>query len=83
MVAFTPLESTRNQLAVSWGIRTYRVPYVTHTDDMIWQVDQVLQAQGLAKRGDQVIILAGMPPGVTGSTNSMRIHTVGLETDYR
>ncbi len=83
MVAFTPLESTRNQLAVSWGIHTYRVPYVTHTDDMIWQVDQVLQAQGLAKRGDQVIILAGMPPGVTGSTNSMRIHTVGLETDYR
>ncbi|KXB80325.1 pyruvate kinase [Varibaculum cambriense] len=83
MVAFTPLEATRNQLAVSWGIHTYRVPYVTHTDDMVWQVDQVLQAQGLAKRGDQVIILGGMPPGVPGSTNSMRIHTVGMETDYR
>ena len=83
MLAFTPLEATRNQLAVSWGIHTYRVPHVTHTDDMIWQVDQVLQAQGLAKQGDQVIILGGMPPGVTGSTNSLRIHTVGMETDYR
>ena len=56
---------------------------MTHTDDMVWQVDQVLQAQGLAKRGDQVIILGGMPPGVPGSTNSMRIHTVGMENDYR
>ena len=83
MLAFTPLEATRNQLAVSWGIHTYRVPYVTHTDDMVWQVDQVLQAQGLAKHGDQVIILGGMPPGVPGSTNSMRIHTVGMENDYR
>lgn len=83
MLAFTPLESTRNQLAISWGVQTYRVPYVTHTDDMVWQVDQVLQAQGLAKPGDEIIIIGGMPPGVVGSTNSMRIHTVGEESDYR
>lgn len=83
MLAFTPLESTRNQLAVSWGINTYRVPNVSHTDDMVWQVDQVLQAQNLAERGDKVIIIGGMPPGVPGSTNFMRIHTVGLEADYR
>lgn len=83
MFAFTPLDSTRNQMAISWGVQSYRVPYVSHTDDMVWQVDQVLQAQGLASPGDEVIIIGGMPPGVPGSTNSMRIHTVGFEGDYR
>lgn len=83
MLAFTPLDSTRNQLSISWGVQTYRVPYVQHTDDMVWQVDQVLQAQRLAEPGDEVLIMGGMPPGVAGSTNSIRIHTVGSEDDYR
>ncbi len=83
ILAFTPLETTRNQLSVTWGVTTYRVPEVRHTDDMVWQVDQLLQASHLAERGDQVVILGGMPPGVEGSTNSLRIHTVGEEMDYR
>ncbi|MBM6979903.1 MAG: hypothetical protein I3J03_09355, partial [Actinomyces succiniciruminis] len=37
----------------------------------------------LAKPGDEVIIVAGMPPGTPGSTNSIRVHTVGETTDYR
>ena len=82
MLAFTPLESTRRRLALSWGIQTYRVPEVQHTDDMVWQLDQVVQSAHLADIGDQLVIVAGMPPGIAGSSNMLRIHEVGDEADY-
>ncbi|WP_115727365.1 pyruvate kinase [Actinomyces culturomici] len=82
MLAFTPLESTRRRLALTWGIQTYRVPEVRHTDDMVWQVDQVAQSSHLAEIGDQLVIIAGMPPGTAGSSNMLRIHEVGDEVDY-
>ena len=83
LLAFTPLTSTRNQLAVSWGVSTYEVPEVTDTDEMVDQVDEVLQTKNLANLGDTVVIVAGMPPGTPGSTNSIRVHTVGERSDYR
>ena len=82
MLAFTPLESTRRQLALSWGIHAYRVPEVTHTDDMVWQVDQVAQSARLAEVGDEMVIVAGMPPGTPGSSNLLRVHRLGDEVDY-
>lgn len=83
LLAFTPLRSTRNQLSVSWGVTTYEVPEVSDTDEMVAQVDEVLQARHLARAGDEVVIVAGMPPGTPGSTNSIRVHTVGETVDYR
>jgi len=82
MLAFTPLESTRRQLALSWGIQAYRVPEVAHTDDMVWQVDQVAQSARLAEVGDEMVIVAGMPPGTPGSSNLLRVHRLGDEVDY-
>ena len=82
MLAFTPLETPRRRLALSWGIQTYRVPEVQHTDDMVWQLDQVVQSSRLADIGEQLVIVAGMPPGIPGSSNMLRIHEVGDEADY-
>ena len=83
LLAFTPLHETRNQLAVSWGVQCYEVPEVEHTDDMVAQVDEILQDKHLAQPGDTVVIVAGMPPGTPGSTNSIRVHTVGETGDYK
>src|SRR5690606_26443946 len=77
LLAFTPDPVTRNRLALTWGIQTYTVPEVSHTDDMVNQVDQVLQTTGLAAEGDKVVIVAGMPPGRAGTTNSIRVHKIG------
>lgn len=82
MLAFTPLETTRRALALTWGVQTYRVPEVQHTDDMVWQLDQVVQSAQLADLGDELVIIAGMPPGTAGSSNSIRVHAVGDELDY-
>ena len=82
LLAFTPLSTTRNQLSVSGGVQTFEVPEVQHTDEMVTQVDKTLQEKHLAQVGDVVVIVAGMPPGTPGSTNSIRVHTVGETADY-
>ncbi|RNI18142.1 pyruvate kinase [Flexivirga caeni] len=77
MLAFTPEQSTRSQLALVWGVETYLVPEVKHTDMMAMQVDETLLAEGRAEEGDLVIIVAGSPPGIPGSTNALRVHRMG------
>ncbi|QOR72330.1 pyruvate kinase [Ruania alkalisoli] len=79
LLAFTPIPEVRNQLALSWGVQTYTVPRVQHTDDMINQVDVVLKGADQVEEGDSLVVVAGMPPGVSGSTNSIRVHAVGEE----
>ncbi|GGB95694.1 pyruvate kinase [Cellulomonas carbonis] len=78
-IAFTPVAHVRNTLALSWGIQTYEVPTVEHTDAMVRQVDQTLRANGLAEDGDLVVIVFGAPVGVPGTTNSLLVHRIGAE----
>ena len=47
------------------------------TSEMAMQVDEVLLAAGRVLEGDTVIIVAGSPPGIPGSTNALRVHRVG------
>ncbi|HEY9388830.1 MAG TPA: pyruvate kinase [Mycobacteriales bacterium] len=77
LLAFTPERSVRRQLALTWGVRTFLVPPVRNTDEMVRQVQEVLLSLGLLDRGDQVVIVAGSPPGVPGSTNAMRVWRLG------
>ena len=77
LLAFTPEQAVRSQLALVWGVETFLTPKVTHTDDMVRQVDQALLGEGRVREGDLVVIVAGSPPGTSGSTNAMRVHRVG------
>ena len=77
ILAFTPRASTRSQLAMSWGVETFKTDQVEHTDEMVRQVDEALLAIGRIKEGDLVVIIAGSPPGISGSTNALRIHRMG------
>ena len=76
-LAFTPSETVRNRLALVWGAQTYLVSPVTHTDAMMHQVDEIVLAEGKARQGEEVVVVAGTPPGIAGSTNSLRVHRVG------
>jgi pyruvate kinase len=77
LLAFTPTPELRDQLALSWGVETFLMPYVEHTDDMFLQVDHALQGLDLAHPGEYVVIVAGSPPGTPGSTNTLRVHQLG------
>lgn len=76
-LAFTPIARVRRQLALSWGVIPFEVAPVTHTDEMVEQVDRVCQDTHIAEDGDTLVIVAGMPPGVAGSSNLVRVHNVG------
>ena len=77
IVAFTPEAQVRNQLTMTWGVESFLVDPVTHTDHMVRQVEARLLESGRCAVGDQVTIVAGSPPGIPGSTNAMRIHKIG------
>jgi pyruvate kinase len=77
VLAFTPDPSVRSQLTLTWGVETFLVPTVEHTDEMVMQVDKSLLEIGRLREGEQVVIVAGSPPGIPGSTNALRIHKMG------
>ncbi|WP_413801490.1 pyruvate kinase [Streptomyces iranensis] len=77
IVAFTTDASTRNQLTLSWGVDSFVVPYVEHTDAMVDLVDAELLKLGRYSEGDTMIMTAGSPPGVPGTTNMVRVHHLG------
>ncbi len=77
MLAFTPLESTRRQLALVWGVRAFVVEVVPSTDEAVRVVDAGLRDAGLASDGDLIVLVAGSPPGHAGTTNTMRLHRIG------
>ena len=74
IMAFTPEISTRNQLALSWGVDTFVLPQAPNTDAMVDQVDEAMMAQGRYGKGDTIIVTAGSPPGIIGTTNMVRVH---------
>jgi pyruvate kinase len=80
LLAFTVDARVRSQLALSWGVETFLVPTVEHTDDMVAQVDFSLLSIGRLKVGDRVVVVAGSPPNTVGSTNLIRVHEVGTDS---
>lgn len=77
VLAFSPLARTRSQLSMTWGLETFKIKPIEHTDEMALRVDEVLLKIGRVEEGDFVVIIAGAPPGIPGSTNAIRIHKMG------
>jgi pyruvate kinase len=77
ILAFTPEVGTYNRLALDWGVEPELTAMVKHTDEMVKQVDNFLINSKRCKEGELVVIVAGSPPGIPGSTNAMRVHRVG------
>ena len=81
LLAFTAIPAVRSQLALTWGTETFIVGRMESTDDMIGEVDKALLSLGRYRRGELVVIVAGTPPGTTGSTNMIHVHRIG-EDDH-
>jgi pyruvate kinase len=77
ILAFTPEVGTYNRMALDWGVEPELTAMVKHTDQMVMQVDTFLLESKRCKEGELVLIVAGSPPGIPGSTNAMRVHRVG------
>jgi pyruvate kinase len=77
ILAVTDKVSTVRRLALVWGVDCIYIPEFKDTDAMI--VDSVKQAVALdyVRFGDIVVVAAGVPLGVQGNTNMIKVHTVG------
>lgn len=77
IIACVMTEKVQRQLALTWGVTPIIMDYVGSTDEMIDNsVNKALDA-GLIKQDDLVVITAGVPAGLAGSTNMMKVHQVG------
>lgn len=77
IVACVMKREIQRQLALSWGVTPILMPYADNTDDMIEYSVQSAEDRGLVEEGDIVVVTAGIPAGISGTTNVMKVHLVG------
>jgi len=77
IIASTPLIKVYNQLALSWGVIPVLATEAETTDEIFQNAVDNAACAGLIKNGDLVIITGGMPVGISGTTNMIKIHIVG------
>ena len=76
IVALCQNESTRRQLAISWGVHPYLSGEVDSTDRMFSLAVDVARKENAVQIGDTVVITAGVPLGQSGTTNLIKAQIV-------
>lgn len=76
MLVFSPEESTRQQMTLSWGVDTVVTPHFEAQEEMVESLDNYLRSHGMIEVGERVVILSGLPMGVVGKTNNLRVHRI-------
>jgi pyruvate kinase len=77
VIAATPFEETYRRLALTWGVRPVQIGQVESTDQMIETTVRAAVERRLVKAGDRVLITAGVPVNIPGSTNMIKVHQIG------
>jgi len=76
IIAVTPDPRVARQLRLVWGVVPIVRPEAEGTDDLTQRAVEGALISGLVKNGDLVVITAGLPVGVQGTTNLLKVHTV-------
>ena len=66
-----------NQMSLSWGVVPIMLEEKTSTDDLFEHVVATAESRGLVSAGDIAVITAGIPLGISGTTNMLKVHLVG------
>lgn len=76
IIAASTQDSTVRKLALSWGVYPFKSDELENTDDMIEKSKKIALKTGLAKSGDKIIITAGIPFKIPGTTNLLKVETL-------
>ena len=76
IIAFTDQARTYRQLALVWGVTPVLVPHADTYEQMAWSARGIVVDMGIAKPGDRVVMTAGVPFDVPGTTNMLKVETV-------
>jgi len=77
IIAATPFEYVARKISLYWGVTPLILKSKRTTDDMIAAVENAMLTKRLIKIGDMIVLSAGVPVGVAGATNMIKIHRVG------
>ena len=77
IVAYSPNKKTLRKMALYWGVLGRELPQMRDIDSLVDFATADLMSQGLCSPGERIVIVYGAPIGVSGSTNSIRVHVVG------
>lgn len=77
IVAFSTNQGTRNRMALFWGVKPHDFERESYTDREIASAARILREEGMAKLGETVVMVAGVPPNVKASTNLLKVHVIG------
>ena len=77
ILALTPIIQTARRLTLTWGAHPVLVEDAKTLDDMMSQAGEIAYREEFAKTGERIIITAGVPIGAPGTTNMLRIATIG------
>jgi len=81
IIAFTPFPVVQRRLSIYWGIKSHSVGSLEGTGQQIKVGEDTLMANGF-KKGDLIVISMGVPIESKGTTNLMKVHRLGVESDY-
>jgi pyruvate kinase len=76
IIAITPSPVTQRQLSLSWGVRAFQIPEPSKIAVLFARGARVAKRAGLAHDGDLVVITGGVPIGISGSTNLLKVEIV-------
>ena len=79
ILCMTPNLTTQRRMALVWGVTSLQVQEFSTIDEMISVIVRAAHDRRLVDRGDRLVIIAGVPFGIDGQTNLVKIHTVGEE----
>ncbi len=79
IIALTPSIETARRLTIVWGVHCLTADEVFNLDDMVDRAVIYARDEGFAATGDRVVITGGVPLGVTGTTNMLRVAMVGTK----
>ncbi len=79
IIAVTHILPTLNRLELVWGIQTLKIDPYNSSDEAMQQIERLLLEYGLVKPGDKVILTLGVPVLERGTTNALRVYTIGRE----
>ncbi len=77
IVATTSSEKVMRGLSLIWGVYPVKTKDVSNTDDIVNVSVEAIIEKGYLKQGDLIVITAGVPVGEAGSTNLIKVHTIG------
>ena len=77
IIACAHMDSTYYQLALSWGVLPLKAEIKDNTDDLFLHAVQRAKEAGYVEDGNIVVITAGVPLGIHGTTNLLKVHVVG------